>query len=549
MLIVLFDLKKYLIILLFGGLGLVAFKADDYFEISKNLEIFADVYKQVNTSYVDEVKPGELIRAAINGMLASLDPYTNFYSEAQAEEYRYQVTGTFAGIGSSIRRIGDYIYIESPLDDFPAQKAGLLPGDKILEVDGQSMKGKKTDEVTDFLKGKAGTSFNLKIERTGAGILDKTITRETIKVKNVPYHGVIEDHIGFIKLTGFTQNAGKEVQDALIDLKSKGATKVVLDLRNNGGGLLHEAVNIVNIFVPKGTTIVVTKGKFEEDNRTYKTLNSPVDTEIPLVILINNNSASASEIVSGALQDLDRAILVGQNSFGKGLVQTTMSLNYNTSMKVTTAKYYIPSGRLIQRLDYGNKVNGKAIAVADSAKKEYSTKNGRKVTDGEGIQPDVPVDELTYSKLAQALIKNDLLFKFANQFRSTHESIEEALKYNVSDDVFNDFKKFISDKEYTYTTQTERDLEKLEKQAKEEKYFSLLEEELTKLKKALESTKQSDLENHQEELKELLEYEIVKRYYFEKGKVEVGFDDDLEWAKAKSILNNSNAYNNLLIVN
>lgn len=549
MLIVLFDLKKYLIILLFGGLGLVAFKADDYFEISKNLEIFADVYKQVNTSYVDEVKPGELIRAAINGMLASLDPYTNFYSEAQAEEYRYQVTGTFAGIGSSIRRIGDYIYIESPLDDFPAQKAGLLPGDKILEVDGQSMKGKKTDEVTDFLKGKAGTSFNLKIERTGAGILDKTITRETIKVKNVPYHGVIEDHIGFIKLTGFTPNAGKEVQDALIDLKSKGATKVVLDLRNNGGGLLHEAVNIVNIFVPKGTTIVVTKGKFEEDNRTYKTLNSPVDTEIPLVILINNNSASASEIVSGALQDLDRAILVGQNSFGKGLVQTTMSLNYNTSMKVTTAKYYIPSGRLIQRLDYGNKVNGKAIAVADSAKKEYSTKNGRKVTDGEGIQPDVPVDELTYSKLAQALITNDLLFKFANQFRSTHESIEEALKYNVSDDVFNDFKKFISDKEYTYTTQTERDLEKLEKQAKEEKYFSLLEEELTKLKKALESTKQSDLENHQEELKELLEYEIVKRYYFEKGKVEVGFDDDLEWAKAKSILNNSNAYNNLLIVN
>jgi carboxyl-terminal processing protease len=549
LLIVLFDLKKCLIILLFGGLGLVAFKADDYFEISKNLEIFADVYKQVNTSYVDEVKPGELIRAAINGMLASLDPYTNFYSEAQAEEYRYQVTGTFAGIGSSIRRIGDYIYIESPLDDFPAQKAGLLPGDKILEVDGQSMKGKKTDEVTDFLKGKAGTSFNLKIERTGAGILDKTITRETIKVKNVPYHGVIEDHIGFIKLTGFTPNAGKEVQDALIDLKSKGATKVVLDLRNNGGGLLHEAVNIVNIFVPKGTTIVVTKGKFEEDNRTYKTLNSPVDTEIPLVILINNNSASASEIVSGALQDLDRAILVGQNSFGKGLVQTTMSLNYNTSMKVTTAKYYIPSGRLIQRLDYGNKVNGKAIAVADSAKKEYSTKNGRKVTDGEGIQPDVPVDELTYSKLAQALIKNDLLFKFANQFRSTHESIEEALKYNVSDDVFNDFKKFISDKEYTYTTQTERDLEKLEKQAKEEKYFSLLEEELTKLKKALESTKQSDLENHQEELKELLEYEIVKRYYFEKGKVEVGFDDDLEWAKAKSILNNSNAYNNLLIVN
>jgi len=549
LLIVLLVFKKYIIILLLGGLGLVAFKADDYFEISKNLEIFADVYKQVNTSYVDDVKPGELIRAAINGMLASLDPYTNFYSEAEAEEYRYQVTGTFAGIGSSIRRIDDYIYIESPLDDFPAQKAGLLPGDKILEVDGQSMKGKKTDEVTEFLKGKAGTSFNLKIERIGSGILEKTITRETIKVKNVPYHGIIENHIGFIKLAGFTPNAGKEVQDALLDLKSKGATKIVLDLRNNGGGLLHEAVNIVNIFVPKGATIVITRGKFEEDNRTYKTLNSPVDTEIPLVILINNNSASASEIVSGALQDFDRAVLIGQNSFGKGLVQTTMSLNYNTSMKVTTAKYYIPSGRLIQRLDYGNKVNGKAIAVADSVKKDFYTKNGRKVIDGEGIQPDVPVEETRYSKLAQALIKNDLLFKFANQFRSTHDRIDEPLKYSVSDDVFNEFKQFIADKEYSYTTQTERDLEKLEKQAKEEKYFSLLEEELTKLKKALESTKQSDLENHKTELKELLEYEIVKRYYFEKGKVEVGFDDDVEWAKAKSILNNSNAYNNLLIVN
>jgi carboxyl-terminal processing protease len=539
-------LKKYILILIFSSLGLLAFKADDYFEISKNLEIFADVYKQVNTSYVDEVKPGELIRAAINGMLSSLDPYTNFYSEAQAEEYRYQVTGTFAGIGSSIRTIDDYVYIESPLDDFPAQKAGLLPGDKILEVDNQSMKGKTTAEVTDFLKGKAGTSFTLKIERLGEGTLEKTITRETIKVKNVPYHGIIEDNIGYIKLTGFTPNAGKEVQDALNDLKSKGATKIALDLRDNGGGLLHEAVNIVNIFVPKGTIIVVTKGKFEEDNRTYKTLNAPVDAEIPLVVLINNNSASASEIVSGALQDLDRAVLVGQNSFGKGLVQTTMSLNYNTSMKVTTAKYYIPSGRLIQRLDYGNKVNGKAIAVADSAKKDFKTKNGRKVIDGEGIQPDVNIEETKYSKLAQSLIKNDLIFKFANQYRSTHSSVEEPFKFNVSDALFDEFKKFIEDKEYSYTTQTEKDLEKLVKQAKEEKYYTLLEDELSKLKTAIENTKQSDIQNHKSELKELLEYEIIKRYYFEKGKVEVGFDDDVEWAKAKSILNDKNAYNSLL---
>ncbi|MDA8886510.1 S41 family peptidase [Bacteroidia bacterium] len=364
-------MKKYILILLFGGLGLMAFKAEDYFEISKNLDIFAEVYKEVNTTYVDDVKPGELIRAAINGMLKSLDPYTNFYSEAQAEDYRYQVTGTYAGIGSTIRTIDDYVYIESPVDGFPAHKAGLLPGDKILVVDDVDMKGKNSSEVTDYLKGKAGTSFSMKIERIGEGELIKTITRENIKIKNVPYHGIIEDEIGYLKLTGFTPNAGKEVRDAVIDLKEKGAEKVVLDLRGNGGGLLHEAVNIVNVFVPRGEPIVVTRGKFEEDNQVYKTLNSPVDTEIPLVILINGNSASASEIVSGSLQDLDRAVLIGSNSFGKGLVQTTKRLTYNTSMKITTAKYYIPSGRLIQRLDYGNKVNGHAVEVADSAKKIF----------------------------------------------------------------------------------------------------------------------------------------------------------------------------------
>ena len=373
-------MKKYIYLLLIGVFGLFAFKAEDYFEISKNLDIFAEVYKEVNTTYVDEVKPGELIRAAIDGMLKSLDPYTNFYSEAQAEDYRYQVTGTYAGIGSTIRTIDDYVYIESPVEGFPAHKAGLLPGDKILAVDGEDMEGKKSSEVTEYLKGKAGTSFELTLERLGEGELTKSITREKIKIKNVPYQGIIKDEIGYIKLTGFTPNAGKEVRDAVIDLKDKGATKLVLDLRNNGGGLLHEAINIVNVFVPRGETIVITRGKFEEDNRSYKTLNSPVDVDIPLVILINGNSASASEIVSGALQDLDRAVLVGRNSFGKGLVQTTKRLTYNTSMKITTAKYYIPSGRLIQRLDYGNKVNGRAIAVADSTKRAFKTRNGRAVS-------------------------------------------------------------------------------------------------------------------------------------------------------------------------
>ncbi|HAV25812.1 MAG TPA: peptidase S41 [Bacteroidetes bacterium] len=539
-------MKKYFYLFIIGCLGLVAFKAEDYFEISKNLDIFAEVYKEVNTTYVDEVQPGELIRAAIDGMLKSLDPYTNFYSEAQAEDYRYQTTGTYAGIGSTIRTIGDYVYIDSPVDDFPAFKAGLLPGDKILAVDGVDMKDKTASDVTDYLKGKAGTTFSIKIDRLGEGELTKSITRETIKIKNVPYYGIIEDNIGYMQLTRFTPDAGKEVRDAVIALKAEGATSLVLDLRNNGGGLLHEAINIVNVFVPRGETIVITKGKFQEDNRTYKTLNSPVDTEIPLVVLINDGSASASEIVSGSLQDLDRAVLIGQNSFGKGLVQTTKRLTYNTSMKITTAKYYIPSGRLIQRLDYGNKVNGKAVAVADSIKKEFKTKNGRNVIDGEGIQPDLNIEEYKYSKLAISLIRNDLIFQFANEYRSKNPQISGPKIYDVSNETFEDFKSFLKDKEYEYTTNTEKNLDKLMNQAKDDKYYELLKGELTSLKTALESTKKADLDNNKQELKELLEYEIVRRYYFEKGKVEVGFDDDLEWAKTKSVFSNTTEYNGLL---
>ena len=539
-------MKKFFYLFIIGCLGLVAFKAEDYFEISKNLDIFAEVYKEVNTTYVDEVQPGELIRAAIDGMLKSLDPYTNFYSEAQAEDYRYQTTGTYAGIGSTIRTIGDYVYIDSPVDDFPAFKAGLLPGDKILAVDGVDMKGKTASDVTDYLKGKAGTTFSIKIARLGEGDLTKSITRETIKIKNVPYYGIIEDNIGYMQLTRFTPDAGKEVRDAVIALKAEGATSLVLDLRNNGGGLLHEAINIVNVFVPRGETIVITKGKFQEDNRTYKTLNSPVDTEIPLVVLINDGSASASEIVSGSLQDLDRAVLIGQNSFGKGLVQTTKRLTYNTSMKITTAKYYIPSGRLIQRLDYGNKVNGKAVAVADSIKKEFKTKNGRNVIDGEGIQPDLNIEEYKYSKLAISLIRNDLIFQFANEYRSKNPQISGPKIYDVSNETFEDFKSFLKDKEYEYTTNTEKNLDKLIDQAKEDKYYELLKGELASLKAALESTKKADLDNNKQELKELLEYEIVRRYYFEKGKVEVGFDDDLEWAKTKSVFSNTTEYKGLL---
>jgi len=524
---------------------LVAFKASDYFEISKNISIFADVYKEVNSTYVDEVKPGKLIRAAIDGMLKSLDPYTNFYSEAQAEDYRFQVSGTYSGIGASTRRINGRIFIDSPLEDRSCQKAGLRAGDEIITIDEIPVKDKSKSVIRDLLTGQSGTSVLVEVNRLSVGRIKKEIIRENIALKNVAYSGVIDD-IGYIKLVSFTPKAGKEVRDAVLKFKNQGVQKLVLDLRNNGGGLLNEAINIVNVFIPRGELIVETRGKFPEDNRSFKTMNSPVDTETPLVVLINGNSASASEIVAGALQDLDRAVLVGQNSFGKGLVQTTKGLSYNTSMKITTSKYYIPSGRLIQRLDYSNKVEGKALAVADSSKRIFKTRNGRIVIDGEGIQPDAAIKPSKLSELSLSLIQNHILFNYATRFRSKHDSIVSPFEFEVSDSLYNDFCLFIQDKDYDYVTRTEKNINRLESQAKEDKYYDMLSSEFTKLKLTMQDIKNKDTENHKSELKELLEQEIIRRYYYQRGDIEVQFDDDMDWASCKEILTDSTGYNQYL---
>jgi len=540
--------------LFFGGILIVgllsAYKAsDEYFEVSKNLDIFASVYKEVNVSYVDDVEPGSLIKTAIDAMLKSLDPYTNYYSEAQTEDYRFQVTGEYGGIGATIRQRGDYVVIDDPYEGYPAQQADLRAGDIILEVDGKSAKGKTSDDMTKLLKGSAGTEISMKIDRPGVGEMIKTFKRAKIKVNNVPYYGMVDKTTGYIKLTGFTPDAGKEVQDALKNLKKNNLEmkSVILDLRGNGGGLLHEAVNVVNTFIKKGELVVSTKGRDRDNNRTYSTLDEVTDLSIPMVILIDNGSASASEIVSGALQDLDRGVLIGQKSFGKGLVQSSRLLTYNTQMKITTSKYYIPSGRCIQKLDYSHKKNGKAEAIADSLKHNYFTRNRRPVRDGEGVTPDLSTPESKYTKITQTLLSKNIIFDFATQYRNLHPSITMTKEFELTDKDFADFTAFTNGKDYNYNTDTEDALQKFKDQAGKENYLTELSAEYESLLSKLKRNKANDLAKYKEEILQVLEEEIASRYYFEKARIEASFDNDIEIKEAITLLKDEAKYKSILM--
>lgn len=541
--------KKYLLIFVIAASSFLSFSfVDNYFEISKNLDIFATLFRELNMYYVDDTQPGELMKKAIDSMLESLDPYTNYIPESEIEDFRFMTTGEYGGIGAIIRQKDDYIVIVEPYEGSPAHKADIRAGDVIIEVNGKNIKGKNSSDVSKILKGQANSEVTLLIEREGEkNLIEKKLIRQEIKINNVPYYGMLKDDVGYIKLTGFTETASREVKDAFVDLKSKGMKKLVFDLRDNGGGLLKEAVNIVNFFVPKGAEVVSTKGKIKEWDKVHKALNSPLDLEIPLVVVINKNSASASEIVAGAIQDFDRGVVIGERSFGKGLVQQTRPLSYNAQLKVTVAKYYTPSGRCIQKLDYSHKdEEGKATKIADSLITAFKTKGGRMVYDGNGIDPDINTDDREFSVISAVLIEKNHIFDFATRYRLKHESIGNAREFKLSDNDFDDFVKFLDGKDYSYVTSTEKMLEDIKTAADKEKYLKEVEVELEALNNKVKKNKQNDLYRFKEEIKELLENEIVSRYYFQRGRIENSFTYDLDIKKALEILNDNKLYSQVL---
>ncbi len=519
------------------------------FEISKNLDIYTTLFRELNINYVDEINSGELMEAAINAMLESLDPYTIYIPESEVEDYRFMTTGKYGGIGALIHKQGDYVVISEPYEGFPAHKAGLKAGDRILKINNKSAKGKSSADVSKVLKGSPGTTLKILIERNGESKpIEKEIIREKIKIENIPYYGMLNDDIAYIKLTGFTQGAAREVKNSFLKLKENNDVKsLILDLRGNGGGLMNEAVDITNIFVEKDKEVVSTKGKLSNRNKSHKTRYAPVDLSIPLVVLVNQASASASEIVAGAIQDLDRGVIIGQRTFGKGLVQNVIPLSYNSKVKVTVAKYYIPSGRCIQAIDYSLKdENGHFNKIPDSLITTFKTQNGRTVYDGGGIEPDINLKPLKFSNIAASLFTKFLIFDYANKFFRENPEIPPADEFIITDQIFDDFKNYISDKDYDYTTESEKTLEKLKKHAEKEKYFDAIQSEYKTLKMKMKHDKNEDLNKYKDQIKELLKIEIVSRYYYQKGKILASIADDPEIKKAMEILENKTLYESIL---
>ncbi|MBO4232171.1 MAG: S41 family peptidase [Bacteroidales bacterium] len=523
--------------------------AQNDFEIAKNVDIFITILKELNAKYADEIVPGDLTKTAIDAMLEKLDPYTVYYPESQIEEYKLMTMGQYGGIGALIQQHGSDVVVSEPYEGCPAQTAGLRAGDKILKVNGQSTQGKSSSDVSDILKGQPGTKITLEVERVGEKKpVVINVTRKEIKLPNLPYYGLVGDNVGYIKLDQFTENAGNEVKDAFLKLKEQGMKYLILDLRNNGGGLLNEAVNIVNIFVDPNITIAETKGKVKEQQFSHKTRYPAVDKNIPIVVLVNEMSASASEIVTGSIQDLDRGVVVGKKTFGKGLVQNVIPLSYNSSLKITVSKYYIPSGRCVQNIDYFNKDTLKAMkrTIPDSLATAYKTKHGRTVYDKGGVEPDVLTKDTLSSNILLSLVLNNLIFDFANEYRAKHDSIVKPEDFVVDDALYTEFCNYIKDKDYKYTTETEEFMKDLKGAAEDENLWKAIEKSFAEMEKAVVQDKEKDLETYRDEIAKYIANEIVVRYYYQKGRIRHSLQFDPEIKVAKEVLLDSDRYKKIL---
>ena len=534
--------KKWLygVLVLAGAMGSIS-AADHYFEISRNLDVFTALYKDVNASYVDDTDPSKLMRTCIDGMLKTLDPFTNYISESQIETYRIQNSEKIVEIGIHFQIMDSVPVVTDLIKDLPADKAGLQIGDKILSLDGQSTRGKTYEEVTLALRGQTGSTVVLGLKTIQGATKDLSITRQEFQQTNVPYFGMLTKDIGCINLKIFNPNAGKDVREAYEKLKKDNPNLkgVILDLRGNPGGLLTEAVNVVNVFVEKNKLVVTTKGRVVEWNSTFKTLNEPTDLKIPVVVITDNHSASASEIVSGCLQDYDRGVILGQKTYGKGLVQITKNLSYNTMLKVTTAKYYIPSGRCIQAINYAERnEDGSVKRIPDSLKHAFKTADGRKVWDGGGIDPDLPIAKAEPNPLIEALLSKNVIFDYATQYRIKHPSISPAAEFKLSDQDYQEFVAFAKTRDYSYKTESDKLLDRLKEASTEEKYYDAVKPQYEDIKKKLEAGKQTALDKNKKDIVTLIENEICGRYYYLNGKIEKSLQNDALAIKAIELLNN-----------
>lgn len=534
-------IKTLILALLILPVSLIAQEKQNNFEIAKSLDIYNSLLRELNLNYVDEINPGELNETAIKAMLSGLDPYTVFIPESDIENARFMTTGEYGGIGALIQYDGEYTRISEPYYGWPAQKAGLTAGDILLEVNGVDCCKKNTQEVSELLKGQPGTEAKLKIKRYGQEKpIEVTLKREKVKIDNIPYYKVFDNGVAYLSLSGFTREAGKEVKEKFLEMRKDRQLKgFIIDLRGNGGGLMNEAVDIVNLFIPKNKPVVSMKGKAATANSVHPTLNEPVDLEIPLAILVDGNSASASEIVAGALQDYDRAVVIGERTFGKGLVQNILPLSYNTQMKVTVAHYYIPSGRCIQEIDYSHKKDTTQVKN-DTLGKPFTTVHGRTVYEGHGITPDVKVSRDPYAIVTAYLYGKNFIFDYATKYHSEHPTIDSADRFQIDEATYQDFVKFVNEKGFSYTTESEKAIERLKKTAKEEGYLDRIQPQIEQLEKDLAAEKDKDFISNRKDIEELLRSEIVSRYYYQKGRIVSALQNDPDLQRAFEILLNSN---------